>query len=279
MQFWSIRIACRSNVRCLDAMRCLCFVVGLLVLSVDAASQGFVLPSWLPTQREQMVQVLGLDAQLLPDSIRNSQVSRPELVAAQSVFTTHQQPVLPSNGNNCASCHSTPGAGGTSNITVTRLQGAHGTRNSVVLHSTAEVTPALKNGIRAERATISLMGDSYIEAVDEGDIRKIMKRQRLASNGKIVGKIALAPALEAGASPAALGKFGWKAQHSSLLSACADSMLNELGVPNHIYAAGGPGLAVFETWGVMTLHKGKVVTSTDFSLCALQSFRRTGPAS
>ena len=43
--------------------------------------------------------------------------------------------------------------------------------------------------------------------------------------------------------------------------------------------AGGPGLAVFETWGVMTLHKGKVVTSTDFSLCALQSFRRTGPAS
>ncbi len=43
--------------------------------------------------------------------------------------------------------------------------------------------------------------------------------------------------------------------------------------------AGGPGLAVFETWGVMTLHKGKVVTSTDFSLCALHSFRRTGPAS
>lgn len=203
IQLWGIRFACRSDGRRLVAMRCLCFVFGILLLSVDD-------------------QLLAL---------------RSGFATAQDVFGTHLQPVLPSNGNNCGSCHSTPGTGGTSNITVTRLQGADDSRNSIILHSTGEVTPALKNRIRAERVTISLMGDSYIEAVDEYQIRRIMKRQRLATNGKIAGKIARAPALEASSSPAALGRFGWKAQHSSLLSACADSMLNELGVPNRLYSA------------------------------------------
>jgi hypothetical protein len=36
---------------------------------------------------------------------------------------------------------------------------------------------------------------------------------------------------------------------------------------------------VFETWGVITLQEGNVVTSIGFSLCALRSFRRTGPVS
>jgi len=218
-------------------MRYLCFVVGILVLSQDAVSRGVASPSWLPAQREQMAPFLGTAPQLLPGSIQSSQASRSGSVTAQSVFVTPLQPVLASNGNNCASCHSTPGTGGTSNITVTRSQGADDSRNSVVLHSTDEITPVPRNSIRAERVTISIMGDSYIEAVDEGQIREIMKRQRLASNGKIAGKIARAPALEAGGSPAALGKFGWKGQHSSLLSACADSMLNELGVPNRLYSA------------------------------------------
>ena len=172
-------------------------------------------------------------------STRHLVESRPGSATAEDAFVTHLQPSLASNGNNCASCHSTPGTGGTSNITVTRLQSADGSRNSIILHSTSEITPVLENGIRADRITISLMGDAYIEAVDEGGIRKIMKRQRLASNRKIGGTIARAPALEAGGSHAALGKFGWKAQHSSLLSACADSLLNELGVPNRLYPANG----------------------------------------
>jgi hypothetical protein len=45
------------------------------------------------------------------------------------------------------------------------------------------------------------------------------------------------------------------------------------------WRAGGPGLAVFETWVSTKYHRGKVVTSRNFSLCALQSFSRIGPAS
>jgi CxxC motif-containing protein (DUF1111 family) len=32
-----------------------------------------------------------------------------------------------------------------------------------------------------------------------------------------------------------VGRFGWKGQHSSLLSACADSLRNELGIRNRLY--------------------------------------------
>ena len=39
--------------------------------------------------------------------------------------------------------------------------------------------------------------------------------------------------------------------------------------------AGGPGLAPFETW-VSKCHRGNVVISRNLSLCALQSFSRTG---
>ena len=217
-------------------MRRLCFAFGILLLSVDAAGQEFALPPLPSTQAR--VAYSGRKSKYDID-IRSTSIS------AENPFVAHLQPVLASNGNNCGSCHSIPGTGGTSDIAVTRLQlpaEAHGSRNSLVLHSTGEITPAFKNSIRAERITISLMGDGYIEAVDEGRIRKIIKRQRLATHAKIAGTIVRTSALEASSSNATLGKFGWKAQHSSLLSACADSMLNELGVPNRIYSANGtPG--------------------------------------
>ena len=31
------------------------------------------------------------------------------------------------------------------------------------------------------------------------------------------------------------GRFGWKSQHSSLMSSCADSLRNELGMRNRLY--------------------------------------------
>jgi hypothetical protein len=52
-----------------------------------------------------------------------------------------------------------------------------------------------------------------------------------------------------------------------------------LSAPDHQGVGGGPGLAVFETWVTAILHCGKVVTSRNFSLWALHSFRRTGPFS
>ena len=158
---------------------------------------------------------------------------------SQTEFHTHSKPILPSNADSCASCHSTPSTGGSSKVIVTRVQHSNNggkLTNSQVLHSIGQVAVVPNEGVRGDRLTISLMGDGYIEAVDENEIQVALQRQH-RGNGKILGKVARAPALEAASAQSAIGKFGWKAQHSSLRSACADSMLNELGVPNRLYPA------------------------------------------
>jgi CxxC motif-containing protein (DUF1111 family) len=46
-----------------------------------------------------------------------------------------------------------------------------------------------------------------------------------------------APILEAGGSQTKMqvARFGWKSQHGSLMSSCADSLRNELGIRNRLY--------------------------------------------
>jgi RHS repeat-associated protein len=61
--------------------------------------------------------------------------------------------------------------------------------------------------------------------------------QQCQANLGIVGAVASSPVLEASESEPKMqvGRFGWKSQHSSLLSSCADSLRNELGVRNRLY--------------------------------------------
>jgi hypothetical protein len=161
--------------------------------------------------------------------------------SGQTEFQGRFRRVLASNADTCTSCHSTPRVGGSSNVIVTRFQPRNdpgNIQNSFVVHSENETGPKLKEGSRGERLTISLMGDAYIEAVDERSIMVAQQQQQRVSNSKIAGYIVRVPALEAPAPPGPIGKFGWKGQHSSLFSACADSMLNELGIPNQLYPAG-----------------------------------------
>ena len=51
------------------------------------------------------------------------------------------------------------------------------------------------------------------------------------------GVVVKAPVFEANKSSTAVqvGRFGWKSQHSSLMSSCADSLRNELGMRNRLY--------------------------------------------
>jgi len=162
-------------------------------------------------------------------------------VSAQTDFQHRFKSAFPSNADSCASCHSLPELGGSSKVMVTRVQlaAAGPPSNSLVLHLSRQSEAATGDSTRGERLTLSLIGDGYIEAIDEGDIRAAQKQQHLASNGRIAGTIVRAPVLESRRSETAIGKFGWKGQHSSLASACADSMLNELGVPNRLYPAQG----------------------------------------
>lgn len=91
--------------------------------------------------------------------------------------------------------------------------------------------------ISGERISLNLLGDGYVEAVDSRDIEQIAQQQRRANSG-IAGAVTGAPVLEAsGPHPPKkqVGRFGWKSQHSSLMSSCADSLRNELGIRNRLY--------------------------------------------
>jgi CxxC motif-containing protein (DUF1111 family) len=62
-------------------------------------------------------------------------------------------------------------------------------------------------------------------------------QQQLQANLGIAGVAVSAPVIDGSASPPGMqiGRFGWKSQHSSLMSSCADSLRNELGIRNRLY--------------------------------------------
>ena len=161
-------------------------------------------------------------------------------VHASTDFQAHRKARLPSNADSCVACHAVPITGGSSKIVVTRVQVAGPeakAAGSYVLHSVGQVIPEPLRGTQGERVAISLLGDGYVEVIDAASILRALDRQQRESRGRIRGQINRCPALETGGLITGIGRFGWKDQHSSLRSACADSMLNELGVPNHLYAA------------------------------------------
>ncbi|MGA3197746.1 MAG: di-heme oxidoredictase family protein, partial [Terriglobales bacterium] len=82
----------------------------------------------------------------------------------------------------------------------------------------------------------SLLGDGYLEAINSRDIEQKAQQQRQVNLG-IEGEAVGAPVLEASrpAITRQVGRFGWKSQHSSLMSSCADSLRNELGIRNRLY--------------------------------------------
>jgi len=90
--------------------------------------------------------------------------------------------------------------------------------------------------ISGERVSLSLLGDGYIEAIDSRDIEQNAQQQHQV-NLRIAGVMVSAPVLEASESSTKMqvGRFGWKSQHSSLMSSCADSLRNELGMRNRLY--------------------------------------------
>jgi CxxC motif-containing protein (DUF1111 family) len=105
-------------------------------------------------------------------------------------------------------------------------------------HRTGESaqSSSVTNQTGGERVSLSLLGDGYVEAIDSRDIDRNAQKQ-LQHDPGIAGTIVSAPMLETGGSSTKVqvGRFGWKSQHSSLMSSCADSLRNELGMRNRLY--------------------------------------------
>jgi CxxC motif-containing protein (DUF1111 family) len=159
------------------------------------------------------------------------------------------------NGRACAECHQNPVSGAASQFTEIRAghKDANGNfvnptvpinggANSIVGRSiiddravipqAQEHIPATEN-IRALRAALNTLGDGFVEAIDDSTLLAIAQKQPDLSEGRIHGEAIQVPVLEA-PGQTRIGRFGWKDQHSSLLSFVGDAYLNEMGVTNRL---------------------------------------------
>ena len=159
------------------------------------------------------------------------------------------------NGRACAECHQNPVSGGASQFTELRIGHRDANGNFVnptvpingganqisgrsivndraVLPEAQEHIPVTEN-IRALRAALNTLGDGFVEAIDDSTLLAIAARQPDISAGRIHGEAIEVPLLEA-AGQSRVGRFGWKDQHSSLLSFLADAYLNEMGVTSRL---------------------------------------------
>ena len=87
--------------------------------------------------------------------------------------------------------------------------------------------------IRALRATLNTLGDGFVEAIADDTLIAIAAAQPKMSEGRVNGEVVQAPIFEA-PGQTRVGRFGWKDQHSSLLSFIADAYLNEMGITSRL---------------------------------------------
>src|ERR1700751_2421462 len=162
-------------------------------------------------------------------------------------------PVL--NGRACAECHQNPVSGGSSQFTEIRAghidtngnfvaetvpinDGANIIANRSIINDRALIPQAQEHipdaeNIRALRAALNTLGDGFVEAIDDKTLQAIAQHQIDVSGGRIHGEAVPVPVLES-PGQTRIGRFGWKDQHSSLLSFIGDAYLNEMGVTNRL---------------------------------------------
>jgi len=159
------------------------------------------------------------------------------------------------NGRACVECHQNPVSGGASQFTELRvghhdadgnfvnptvlindgaasITGRSIINDRAILPEAQEHVPATEN-IRALRAALNTLGDGFVEAIDDNTLKAIAQNQRDLTDGRIAGEAIEVPVLEAPGQNR-VGRFGWKDQHSSLLSFIGDAYLNEMGVTNRL---------------------------------------------
>lgn len=167
------------------------------------------------------------------------------------------------NAQSCRECHQSPVTGGVSQVTELRVghkgrdgkfQNAeipinHGSEiikgRSLVnqraicpnaAFPTVEILERVPDSetIRTFRTSLGILGDGFVEAVDDSTLINISNKQCKQDHGKICGLIVRVPILES-PGETRVGRFGWKSQHASLLSFSGDAYLNEIGITNRLF--------------------------------------------
>ena len=150
------------------------------------------------------------------------------------------------NGTSCAVCHNLPSIGGggvilelragyrEDNGSVRGLNPADDTlihMLSVPNHGCQPQMPDDVNVI-ARRAPIPLFGAGLVEAIPDDTLLGLEDPFDRDRNG-VSGRAALITDVGTGARR--VGRFGWKAQHATLLAFAADAYRNEMGITNDLF--------------------------------------------
>jgi CxxC motif-containing protein (DUF1111 family) len=159
------------------------------------------------------------------------------------------------NADSCVSCHMNQVVGTASHFTEIRaghldlngnfanpsvpvndgaatIAGRSIVNDRAICEAAQEHLPDSEN-IRTQRAVLSVLGDGFVEAVEDIALQAIAASQPAQSGGLIHGEAIVIPVLEA-PGQTMVGRFGWKDQQPTVLSFAADAYLNEMGVTNRV---------------------------------------------
>ena len=160
--------------------------------------------------------------------------------AALQQFEEHEEdddgigPVY--NAKGCGECHDAPVIGGSSQVVERRAgffslatgfrehPGGSLIQDRAIHHSLQETVQADQN-VFSFRASLSILGDGFVEAIGSPTLAAIAAAQPSALRGQMIS----VPVFE---QPGATrtGRFGWKNQQASLVSFSADAYVNEMGI-------------------------------------------------
>jgi CxxC motif-containing protein (DUF1111 family) len=150
------------------------------------------------------------------------------------------------NGTSCAVCHSIPTIGGAGTMAELRAgrrsaSGEFETLDasgdtlfhmfSVPGHGCQPVLPADTN-VFARRVPIPLFGAGLVEAIPDQTLLALEDPQDRNGDG-VSGRAGLIVDVDSGERR--VGRFGWKAQHATLITFGADAYRNEMGITNDIF--------------------------------------------
>jgi CxxC motif-containing protein (DUF1111 family) len=150
------------------------------------------------------------------------------------------------NGTSCAACHNIPAIGGGGVVLEVRA-GYRDDRGVVtglnpqgdtLIHMLSVPSHGCQSQmpddvtVIAHRAPIPLFGAGLVEAIADATILDL--EDPLDRNGDGISGRA-AHVIDAASGARRVGRFGWKAQHATLLAFAADAYRNEMGITNDIF--------------------------------------------
>ena len=150
------------------------------------------------------------------------------------------------NGTSCAACHNVPAIGGGGVMAELRAGRRNADGEFETFDSTGETLfhlfsvpshgcqPMLPPDatVFARRVPIPLFGAGLVEAIPDETLRSLEDPADRNGDG-VSGRAALV--VDVASGERRVGRFGWKAQHATLLTFSADAYRNEMGITNDVF--------------------------------------------